>query len=136
MITSRLILNDVILHVSIFQAFNLPDCLIDLSSLIETLLLREKNMAHFLSGYCCNLLACTVFHLYWKAIKCELDVIFLPCHIRHTGEKYKSDNSSEFKFVVVVRGLGTTSKRPRRKPHPPFSGTVQLCTFTSPLKLK
>ena len=59
-------------------------------------------MAHLLSGHCCNLLTCTVFHLYWKPIKCKLDIVFLPFHIRHAGETEKSDNS--FMFVVVARG--------------------------------
>ena len=72
-------------------------------------------MAHLLPGYCCNLLACTVFHLYWKPIKGELNVVFLPFHIRHAGVREKKVTHISFMFVVVASGTTSPNVRDTRR---------------------
>lgn len=90
---------------SLFVNVNLFDCFVDFFFLIEILFLREKNMVYFLFGYCCNLFVCMVFYLYWKLIKCELNVVFLFFYIRYVGVREKKVIYNSFMFVVVVRGI-------------------------------
>ena len=73
------------------------DLAVNLSSLNETLLLREKNLSHFLPGHWGNPLTCAVFHFHCEPIISELDVELLPSHVWYSVENTHTYTPLQFK---------------------------------------
>ena len=87
----------------LFLKNHLPDLAVHLSSLNETLLLREKNWLHFLPGHRGNPLTCAVFHFHCEPIIRELDVELLPSHVWHSVENTHTYTSAVYTWLHVVR---------------------------------